>query len=92
MPPQPTFLSWELGTLVYAETTIMGIRTIFRRTATLSGFGIGLLVGVVCVRTTLIESKQPTFTPPTVPEFMDAGGEQAGRLGQAVRFQTDACD
>ena len=77
---------------MYAGTTIMGIRTIIRRTAALSGLGVGILVGVVCLRTMLIESKQPTFTPPTVPEFADAGGQQAGRLGQAVRFQTVSRD
>ena len=77
---------------MYAGTTFMGIRTIIRRTAALSGLGVGILVGVVCLRTMLIESKQPTFTAPTVSEFLDAGGQQAARLGQAVRFQTVSRD
>jgi carboxypeptidase PM20D1 len=77
---------------VYDFVKIMRIAAFFRRTAAVTGLGLGILLGIVGVRSALTRSRQPAFVAPTVPEFVDVGGEQAARLGQAVRFQTVSRD
>jgi len=70
----------------------MSTSRIFRRTVTAGGVLFGALLGVVTVRSAMVRSKQPSVVPATVPAFADPGAEQAGRLGQAVRFQTVSRD
>ncbi|MFO0620137.1 MAG: M20 family peptidase [Polyangia bacterium] len=69
----------------------MAKSSIFRRTVTLAGLGIGTLFAVVTVRTLTLTSKQPRASAPTVPELGD-GNLHAERLGQAIRFRTVSQD
>lgn len=68
----------------------MRVLSYVRRVFAALALGALLLLGVATVFALLTPSKQPRFSPPSVPEM--ASPETASRLGQAVRFLTISRD